>query len=57
MVRWEVQTGSAITFVWSRNMSQFVDVGEYALGQDLRRLFGANAEDIFLIKASYLLNI
>lgn len=57
VVRWEYQTGSAIYFVWSQNMSQSVDVGDFSLGQDLRQLFGANAENIFLIKASYLLNI
>ncbi len=57
VVRWEYQTGSAIYFVWSQNMSEFLDIGGFELAQDLRRLFKADAENLFLIKASYLLNI
>jgi hypothetical protein len=57
VVRWEYQTGSAIYFVWSQNMSESLDIGGFELGQDLRQLFKADAENFFLIKASYLLNI
>ncbi len=57
VVRWEYQTGSAIYFVWSRNMSESLDIGNFELAQDLRQLFKADAENVFLIKASYLMNI
>ncbi len=57
VVRWEYQTGSAIYFVWPRNMSESLDIGGLELTQDLRQLFKADAENVFLIKASYLLNI
>jgi len=57
VVRWEYQTGSAVYFVWSQNISESLDIGGFELGQDLRQLFKADAENFFLIKASYLLNI
>lgn len=57
VVRWEYQTGSAIYFVWSQNMSQDLEIGDFDLDKDLRGLFKVDAENVFLIKASYLLNI
>lgn len=60
---WEGRTAlqrdgwSAVYFVWSRNMSESLDIGNFELAQDLRQLFKADAENVFLIKASYLLNI
>jgi len=57
VVRWKYQTGSAVYFVWSQNISEFLDIGNFELTQDLRQLFKADAESVFLIKASYLLNI
>ena len=57
VVRWEYITGSSIFLVWSRNMSEFLDTGAFSAGQDLRGLFGLEGENIFLLKASYLLNI
>ncbi len=57
MVRWEYITGSSIFLVWSRNMSEFLNTGAFSAGQDLQGLFGLEGENIFLLKASYLLNI
>jgi len=57
VLRWEYQTGSAIYFVWSQNISESLDIGGFELAQDLRQLFKADSENFFLIKASYLLNI
>ncbi|MEE9167478.1 MAG: DUF5916 domain-containing protein [Candidatus Neomarinimicrobiota bacterium] len=57
VIRWEYQTGSAIYLVWAQNMSDSVENGEFDVGRDLRNLFKASAEHVFLIKASYLVNI
>lgn len=57
VVRWEYQTGSAIYLVWSRNMSQDLDIGTFSYGRDMRELFRADAENVFMLKASYLLNL
>ena len=57
VVRWEYQTGSAIYLVWAQNLSDYLEIGDFNLGRDLRQLFKADAENVFLIKASYLLNI
>ena len=57
VIRWEYITGSSLYFVWSRNMSEFIEDGTFSGTQDLQNLFGLTGENIFLVKASYLLNI
>lgn len=57
VIRWEYQTGSAIYLVWAQNMSDLVENGDFNVGRDLQNLFKAGAEHVFLIKASYLMNI
>ncbi|MEE9464452.1 MAG: DUF5916 domain-containing protein [Candidatus Neomarinimicrobiota bacterium] len=57
VIRWEYQTGSAVYLVWSRNMSQELDNGTFSYGRDMRQLFRADAENVFMLKASYLLNL
>ena len=43
--------------VWSYNMSRDLGQGNFSYGRDMRRLFRANAEDVFMLNASYLLNL
>ncbi len=57
VVRWEYQTGSAIYLVWSRNMSQDLANGDFSYGRDMGRLFRAESENVFMLKASYLFNL
>jgi hypothetical protein len=57
VLRWEYQTGSALYLVWAQNMSESLETGDFHVGQDLRDIFGLDAENIFLVKVSYLLNI
>ncbi|MFC1619986.1 DUF5916 domain-containing protein [Candidatus Neomarinimicrobiota bacterium] len=57
VLRWEYQTGSALYLVWAQNMSESLETGDFHVGHDLRDLFGLDAENIFLVKVSYLLNI
>ena len=57
VLRWEYQTGSALYLVWAQNMSEYLEMGDFSIGNDLSDLFRLDAENIFLVKVSYLLNI
>ncbi len=53
VVRWEYRPGSTIFLVWAHNQSEVVEEnGTFALGRDMRRLFRAKAENVFLIKVN-----
>lgn len=53
VVRWEYRPGSTIFFVWAHNQSELVEEnGTFALGRDVRRLFGAAAENVLLVKVN-----
>lgn len=58
VLRWEYVTGSSLFLVWSQNLSQFIPyMGDFNARSDVRDIFRLDAENIFLIKFSYLLNI
>lgn len=53
VVRWEYRPGSTIFFVWAHNQSAVVEHdGTFALRRDVRRLFGAPAENVLLVKVN-----
>lgn len=53
VIRWEYTPGSTLYLVWSQDRSSSVNDGSFDLGQDLDRLFGTKARNIFLVKLSY----
>ena len=57
VIRWEYQTGSAVYFVWSQNMSEEIENAAFSYTDDLQDLFRLEKENVFMIKASYLFNI
>jgi hypothetical protein len=58
LVRWEYMPGSTLYLVWTRARSEVDDrVNNVELSRDLDRLFSSGAQNIFLIKASYWMNI
>jgi hypothetical protein len=58
LIRWEYRPGSTLYLVWTRAQSEFDDmVNDLDLKRDFDRLFSGNAENVFLIKASYWLNM
>jgi hypothetical protein len=58
LLRWEYRPGSTLYLVWTRSRGEFDDtVNNLALSRDLRRLFAGNADNVFLVKASYWLNM
>jgi hypothetical protein len=64
--RWEWRPGSTLFLVWQQNRSgslaasdpdnPYTRVGNFRLGRDVGDLFGAESDNILMIKASYWLN-
>ncbi len=57
VLRWEYRPGSVLYFVWTQVRTDFEPDGELRFGPASRRLFDAQADDIFLVKATYYLNL
>jgi hypothetical protein len=53
VLRWEYRPGSTIFLVWQRSQSDRVSRGDFDFGRDLGELFGAPADDRFIVKISY----
>lgn len=56
VLRWEYRPGSALFLVWSQGRNHFVEDGAFDFGGDVRDLFGAAPEDVFMVKLSYWLS-
>jgi len=58
LIRWEYNPGSTIYLVWTRSRSQNDDrFNDLDFSRDFDRFFSAGSENIFLIKASYWMNM
>ncbi len=58
LLRWEYLPGSTMYMVWTRSRPQFDDsVNNLNVSRDFDRLFSSGANNVFLIKTSYWLNI
>lgn len=53
VLRWEFRPGSTAYAVWTQNRSDEEDVGRFALGRSVSRLFAAQADNILLIKVAH----
>jgi hypothetical protein len=54
VLRWEYLPGSTLYFVWTQSRTNFDDPGNFDLGRDLGRTFGAkDYESAFLVKLAY----
>jgi hypothetical protein len=51
--RWEWRLGSTLYFVWTENRQDSADPGQFSAGRDVRRLFTAKPNDIFLVRLAY----
>lgn len=56
VLRWEYSPGSTLFLVWTQNRSDTESIGTFRTGRALDRLFGATADNIFLVKVSYWWN-
>jgi hypothetical protein len=55
--RWEYRPGSTIFLVWQRAQSNSASVGDFDFGRDVGELFGAPADDRFIVKLNYWLGL
>lgn len=51
VLRWEYRPGSRLFFVWQHRQQERLNVGDFDFGRDLGAMFGAPADDVFIIKA------
>ncbi|HEX2722347.1 MAG TPA: DUF5916 domain-containing protein [Gemmatimonadaceae bacterium] len=56
VMKWDWRPGSTMYLAWQQTRSYDRDVGTFALGRDLDRVFNARSDNIFLVKVSYWLN-
>ena len=57
VLRWEYRPGSVLYFVWTQERTDSQDLGELDFGPSTRRLLDAQANDIFMLKATYHLGL
>jgi len=57
VLRWEYRPGSVLYFVWTQQRTDDETLGDLRFGPSTRRLFDAQANDIFLMKATYYLDL
>lgn len=55
VLRWEYRPGSEIFLVWQRNQSDRARIGDFDFGRDTGALFGAPADNRFIVKVNYWL--
>jgi hypothetical protein len=53
VLRWEYRPGSTLYLVWTQSRSSEDPLGDLRFRRDVDALFGAPAENVFLLKASY----
>ncbi len=53
VLRWEYLPGSTLFFVWTQNREDNKEPGSMKFGRDFSNLMDANADNIFMIKATY----
>jgi len=57
VLRWEYRPGSTVFLVWQRAQSHSEELGDFDFGRDARDLFGAPADDRFILKVNYWLGL
>ncbi len=57
VLRWEYKSGSTLYLVWSQGVTDFIEMGDFDFKDDIKDLFKAEPENIFLIKFNYLFNL
>ncbi|MFH2037143.1 MAG: DUF5916 domain-containing protein [Candidatus Zixiibacteriota bacterium] len=58
LMRWEYLPGSSLYLVWTRSRPEVDDtINNLNLSRDFKRMFSGDAQNIFLIKTSYWMNI
>jgi hypothetical protein len=53
VLRWEYRPGSTFYAVWTQNRADYANPGDFSLGRDLKALFSAEGDNIFMIKFTH----
>ena len=56
VLRWEYSPGSVLFLVWSQGRDHAANTGRFDFDSDLRALFGAMPDNVFMVKLSYWLS-
>ena len=56
VIRWEYRPGSTLFFVWQHRQADRSALGAFDAGRDLRALFDAPSDDVFIVKANVWLS-
>jgi hypothetical protein len=56
VMRWEFRPGSTLFFVWDLSQTDLSRPGDFSPWRDLRTAFAADANHVFMVKASYWVN-
>jgi hypothetical protein len=56
VLRWEWRPGSTMYLAWQQTREDFVPIGNFDLGNDLRALYSQSPDNVVLLKISYWLN-
>jgi len=57
VLRWEVLPGSVFYAVWTHDKVNFMNPGDMSLGRDFKELWNSPANNIFLLKFAYWLDM
>jgi hypothetical protein len=57
VLRWEYLPGSVLYFVWTQSRSDYENAGEFQFKKSVDRLLDARADNIFMVKFTYWLNM
>ena len=57
VLRWEYRPGSTVFIVWQRQQERGDGFGDFDLGRDLDALWGAPAQNRFIVKLNYWLGL
>ena len=56
VLRWEWRRGSTLYLAWQQQRENVEGVGDFDLTRDRRALFGADPDNVFVVKMNYWLN-
>lgn len=57
VLRYEYLPGSVLYLVWSQGRTDFNSIGDFNVRKDYNRMFDVTANNVFLVKFSYLIRI
>ena len=57
VLRWEYRPGSTFFLVWQHRQVERASVGDFDIGRDFNRMFGAPSDDVIIFKANIWLSL